>query len=69
VPLISRGFSKQPHALNHLPCCGFPAAKLYNLSALIQDEERHAHFLEAQLHSIKEVGIANYLAQQLHSEK
>ena len=36
---------------------------------MIQDEERHAHFLEAQLHSINEVGIANYLAQQLHSEK
>ncbi len=36
---------------------------------MIQDEERHADFLEAQLHSIKEMGIANYLAQQLHSEK
>jgi bacterioferritin len=32
---------------------------------MIQDEERHADFLEAQLHSIKEMGIANYLAQQL----
>jgi bacterioferritin len=36
---------------------------------MIKDEERHADFLEAQLHSIKEMGIANYLAQQLHSEK
>lgn len=36
---------------------------------MIQDEERHADFLEAQLHSIKEMGIANYLAQQLHGEK
>ena len=32
---------------------------------MIHDEERHADFLEAQLHSIKEMGIANYLSQQL----
>jgi len=32
---------------------------------MIQDEERHADFLEAQLHSIKEMGIGVYLAQQL----
>ncbi len=32
---------------------------------MIQDEERHADFLEAQLHSIKELGLGNYLAQQL----
>jgi bacterioferritin len=32
---------------------------------MIQDEERHADFLESQLHSIKEMGIANYLSQQL----
>jgi bacterioferritin len=32
---------------------------------MIQDEERHADYLEAQLHSIKEMGIANYLSQQL----
>lgn len=36
---------------------------------MIQDEERHADFLEAQLHSIKEMGITNYLAQQLHDGK
>ena len=36
---------------------------------IIQDEERHVDFLEAQLHSIKEMGIANYLAQQLHGAK
>ena len=29
---------------------------------LIKDEERHADFLEAQLHDINEVGIGNYLA-------
>jgi bacterioferritin len=33
---------------------------------MIKDEERHADFLEAQLHSIKEMGIANYSSQQLH---
>jgi bacterioferritin len=32
---------------------------------LIKDEERHADFLEAQLHDINEVGIGNYLAQQM----
>jgi bacterioferritin len=36
---------------------------------MIQDEERHADFLEGQLHSIKEVGIGAYLAQQLQSGK
>ena len=29
------------------------------------DEENHADFLEAQLHSIKEMGIGPYLSQQL----
>lgn len=37
--------------------------------SMISDEERHADFLEAQLHSIKEIGIAAYLAQQLHPGK
>jgi len=32
---------------------------------MIGDEERHADFLEAQLHAIEEMGIANYLAQQM----
>jgi bacterioferritin len=34
---------------------------------MIADEERHADFLDAQVHSIKEMGIENYLAQQLGS--
>jgi bacterioferritin len=33
--------------------------------AMIKDEERHADFLEAQLHAIKEMGIGVYLGQQL----
>ena len=36
---------------------------------MIADEERHADFLEQQLHSIKEIGIGAYLAQQLQSGK
>jgi len=32
---------------------------------MIQDEETHADYLEAQLHSIQEMGIANYLSQQM----
>jgi bacterioferritin len=36
---------------------------------LIQDEERHADYLEAQLHAIREMGIGPYLAQHLSSAK
>jgi bacterioferritin (cytochrome b1) len=32
---------------------------------MIKDEERHADYLESQLHSIKEMGIANYLSQHM----
>jgi len=37
--------------------------------SLLQDEEHHADFLEAQLHSIKELGLGNYLSQQLLAGK
>ncbi len=33
--------------------------------SMIKDEERHADFLEAQLHSIKEMGIELYLSHQM----
>ena len=36
---------------------------------MILDEERHVDYLEAQLHSIKEAGIGNYLSQQLQDEE
>jgi bacterioferritin len=36
---------------------------------MILDEERHVDFLEAQLHSIQEMGIANYLSEQLKDGK
>jgi bacterioferritin len=32
---------------------------------MIKDEERHADFLESQLHAIKEMGIGPYLSQQM----
>jgi bacterioferritin len=37
--------------------------------SMIKDEERHADFLEAQINAIKELGVENYLAQQLSGEK
>jgi len=33
---------------------------------LAKDEERHIEFLEAQLNVIKQAGLENYLAQQMH---
>jgi len=35
----------------------------------LKDEERHADYLESQLHAIKEMGIGPYLAQQMGEEK
>ena len=39
------------------------------LLKILTDEEHHVDYLEAQLHIIKEVGIENYLAQQIHGEE
>lgn len=39
------------------------------LTRILTDEEHHVDYLEAQLHVIKEIGIENYLAQQLHGEE
>ena len=36
---------------------------------MIHDEEGHVDYLEAQIHSIEEMGIANYLSQQLSDGK
>ncbi len=35
---------------------------------ILNDEEHHIDWLEAQLHAIGEMGIANYLAQQMEGE-
>jgi len=35
---------------------------------ILDDEEHHIDWLEAQLHAISEMGIANYLAQQLKKD-
>jgi bacterioferritin len=35
---------------------------------ILTDEEHHIDWLEAQLYMIKEVGLDNYLAQQIHKE-
>jgi bacterioferritin len=39
------------------------------LEDILTDEEEHIDYLEAQLHSIQEMGIENYLAQQLHEKE
>lgn len=36
---------------------------------ILVDEEEHVDWLEAQLHMIKEVGIENYLATQIHGDQ
>jgi len=33
---------------------------------ILEDEEEHVDYLEGQLHAVGEMGIENYLAQQLH---
>jgi bacterioferritin len=39
------------------------------LEKILGDEEHHIDYLEAQLHAIKEMGIQNYLTQQLGEKK
>ena len=39
------------------------------LNGILTDEEEHIDWLEGQLHAIGEMGLENYLAQQLHAEK
>jgi bacterioferritin len=36
------------------------------LESILLSEERHANWLEEQLHLIDQVGLQNYLAQQIH---
>lgn len=39
------------------------------LEHILVEEEEHIDYLEAQLHAIEEVGIQNYLAQQINAEE
>jgi bacterioferritin len=39
------------------------------LESILTDEEEHIDWLEGQLHAIEEMGIENYLAQQLHEKE
>jgi bacterioferritin len=39
------------------------------LEKILIDEEHHIDWLEGQLHAIREMGIQNYLSQQLHDDK
>ncbi len=39
------------------------------LEEILKSEEEHIDWLEAQLHQIQEIGVENYLAQQLEGEE
>jgi len=38
------------------------------LEHIVVDEERHIDWIETQFHQIDEVGLQNYLAQQIHKK-
>jgi bacterioferritin len=38
------------------------------LEHILVDEEEHVDWIETQLHQIKEIGVENYLAQQIHKK-
>jgi bacterioferritin len=39
------------------------------LEEILKAEEEHIDWLEAQLHQIQEIGVENYLAQQLEGDE
>ena len=38
------------------------------LEDMAQDEEKHIDWIETQLETIKQVGLQNYLSEQIHEE-
>jgi bacterioferritin len=36
---------------------------------MVENEEEHIDWIQAQLHDIEEMGMQNYLAQQLHKKE
>jgi bacterioferritin len=56
------------HAARICAEAGDDGSKLL-FDGMIRDEERHADFLEGQLHAIGELGTAIYLAQQMTQGK
>ena len=38
------------------------------LEDMVKDEEEHIDWIETQMESIKQVGLQNYLSEQLHEE-
>jgi bacterioferritin len=39
------------------------------LEKMVEDEEEHINWIEAQLDQIKQVGLENYLSQQIKKEE
>jgi bacterioferritin len=52
-------------AIAHATSVGDNASRAL-FEEILKDEEEHVDYLEGQLHAIGEIGIENYLAQQLH---
>jgi bacterioferritin len=48
-----------------VPGSGGDHASRELLEHILEDEERHVSWLEAQQHQIQELGYENYLAEQL----
>ena len=62
---IGRGEPSEHGAIKDARDAGDNASRALFEEILI-DEEEHVDYLEGQLHAIGQMGIENYLAQQLH---
>ena len=43
-------------------------ATRHMLEDMVKDEEEHIDWIETQLETIKQVGLENYLSEQIHEE-